>query len=99
MWHTIGGRSLLRAGEVSMADFFRSAGYATGIFGKWHLGDNAPYRPQDRASKRVVVHGGGGVGQTPDYWGNCYFDGTAIGTESSSRNTTATAPTYGSERH
>ncbi len=74
VWHTIGGRSLLRAGEVSMADFFRSAGYATGIFGKWHLGDNAPYRPQDRGFEEVVVHGGGGVGQTPDYWGNCYFD-------------------------
>ncbi len=74
VWHTIGGRSLLRAGEVSMADFFRGNGYATGIFGKWHLGDNAPYRPQDRGFETVVVHGGGGVGQTPDYWGNCYFD-------------------------
>ncbi len=74
VWHTIGGRSLLRAGEVSMADFFRGGGYATGIFGKWHLGDNAPYRPQDRGFGTVVVHGGGGVGQTPDYWGNCYFD-------------------------
>jgi len=74
VWNTIGGRSLLRAGEVSMADFFRGGGYATGIFGKWHLGDNSPYRPQDRGFETVVVHGGGGVGQTPDYWGNCYFD-------------------------
>ena len=74
VWHTIGGRSLLRADEISMADFFKSSGYATGIFGKWHLGDNAPYRPQDRGFETVVVHGGGGVGQTPDYWGNNYFD-------------------------
>ena len=74
VWHTIGGRSLLRANEISMADFFRRSGYATGIFGKWHLGDNAPYRPQDRGFETVVVHGGGGVGQTPDYWGNNYFD-------------------------
>ena len=74
VWHTIGGRSLLRANEISMADFFRRSGYATGIFGKWHLGDNAPYHPQDRGFDRVVVHGGGGVGQTPDYWGNNYFD-------------------------
>lgn len=74
VWHTIGGRSLLRADEVTMADFFRSSGYTTGIFGKWHLGDNAPYRPQDRGFDNVVVHGGGGVGQTPDYWGNNYFD-------------------------
>ena len=57
-----------------MADFFRDSGYATGIFGKWHLGDNTPYRPQDRGFDTVVVHGGGGIGQTPDYWGNNYFD-------------------------
>ena len=74
VWHTIGGRSLLRSNEISMADFFGRSGYATGIFGKWHLGDNAPYRPQDRGFETVVVHGGGGVGQTPDYWGNNYFD-------------------------
>ncbi len=73
VWHTIGGRSLLRANEVSLADAFRANGYATGIFGKWHLGDNYPYRPQDRGFDEVVVHGGGGVGNTPDYWGNCYF--------------------------
>ena len=74
VWRTSGGRSLLRADETSMADFFGSGGYATGIFGKWHLGDNFPYRPQDRGFETVVVHGGGGVGQTPDYWGNCYFE-------------------------
>ena len=62
VWRTSGGRSLLRANEISMADFFRGSGYATGIFGKWHLGDNAPYRPQDRGFETVVVHGGGGVG-------------------------------------
>lgn len=74
VWHTIGGRSLLRSNEISMADYFQRSGYVTGIFGKWHLGDNAPYRPQDRGFDTVVVHGGGGVGQTPDYWGNNYFD-------------------------
>ena len=74
VWHTIGGRSLLRSDEISMADYFQRNGYATGIFGKWHLGDNAPYRPQDRGFETVVVHGGGGIGQTPDYWGNSYFD-------------------------
>ncbi len=48
VWHTVGGRSLLREDEVTIADALRSAGYRTGIFGKWHLGDNYPYRPQDR---------------------------------------------------
>ncbi len=75
-WHTIIGRELLRKDEVTMADIFKSAGYATGIFGKWHLGDNYPFRAQDRGFQEVLVHGGGGVTQTPDYWGNDYFDDT-----------------------
>lgn len=76
VWHTIGGRSLLRKGEVSLANIFRANGYHTGIFGKWHLGDCYPYRPHDRGFEEAIVHGGGGVGQTPDYWGNDYFDDT-----------------------
>jgi arylsulfatase A-like enzyme len=70
------GRSLLRRDEVTMADVFAAGGYRTGIFGKWHLGDNYPFRPQGRGFQEVLVHGGGGVGQTPDYWGNDYFDDT-----------------------
>lgn len=76
VWHTIGGRSLLRKNEVSIANVFKDNGYKTGIFGKWHLGDNYPYRPHDRGFEEAVVHGGGGIGQTPDYWGNDYFDDT-----------------------
>ncbi len=74
VWHTIGGRSLLREGEVTLADALRAAGYRTAIFGKWHLGDNLPYRPGDRGFDECVTHGGGGIGQTPDAWGNDYFD-------------------------
>jgi len=76
VWHTIGGRSLIRRNEVTMADVFRAGGYRTGIFGKWHLGDNFPFRPHDRGFEVALVHGGGGVSQTPDYWGNDYFDDT-----------------------
>jgi len=46
------------------------------MFGKWHLGDNYPYRPEDRGFEEVYRHGGGGVGQTPDLWDNSYFDGS-----------------------
>jgi len=74
VWHTIMGRSLMRADETTMAEVFAANGYATGIFGKWHLGDNTPLRPQDRGFQEVLIHGGGGVGQTPDRWGNDYFD-------------------------
>lgn len=76
VWATVMGRSLLRRDEVTMADVFRANGYHTAIRGKWHLGDNYPYRPEDRGFQDVLRHGGGGVGQTPDYWGNSYFNDT-----------------------
>jgi arylsulfatase A-like enzyme len=76
VWHTIMGRSLLRKDEVTMADVFRVSGYRTGIFGKWHLGDNYPFRPQDRGFDESLIHHGGGIGQGIDYWGNDYFDDT-----------------------
>ena len=74
VWHTVMGRSLLRKDEVTMADIFAAGGYRTGIFGKWHLGDNYPFRPQDRGFGEVLIHKGGGIGNTQDYWGNDYFD-------------------------
>jgi len=74
VWHTIMGRELLRRDEITMADVFAANGYQMAIFGKWHLGDNYPFRPQDRGFQEVLVCGGGGVGQIPDYWGNDYFD-------------------------
>jgi len=76
VWHTIMGRSLLRSDETTLADIFAKNGYRTGVFGKWHLGDNYPYRPQDRSFDETVVIGGGAIGNTPDYWGNDYFDDT-----------------------
>ena len=76
VWHTIGGRSLLRRDEWSLATALADTGYRTGLFGKWHLGDEYPYRPQDRGFQHVVCHGGGGISQQPDFWGNDYFDDT-----------------------
>jgi arylsulfatase A-like enzyme len=40
VWHTIHGRSILGSDNVTMAECFKSSGYRTGIFGKWHLGDS-----------------------------------------------------------
>ena len=74
VWHTIGGVSILRKEEVTMAEVFKNNGYETAMFGKWHLGDAYPSRPQDKGFNYTVAHGGGGVGQTPDYWNNDYFD-------------------------
>ncbi|MBA2112963.1 arylsulfatase [Bremerella alba] len=74
-WHTIMGRSMLRAQEATLGQLLKDNGYVSGMFGKWHLGDNYPYRPEDRGYDEVYRHGGGGVGQTPDLWDNAYFDG------------------------
>lgn len=76
VWHTIMGRSMIRASEITLGQLFQDAGYATGMFGKWHLGDNYPFRPEDRGFGEILRHGGGGVGQTPDFWDNAYFDGS-----------------------
>lgn len=72
--HTIEGRNLLRLGVPTLAQAFASAGYRTGIFGKWHLGDSRPFHPLDRGFHHALLVGGGATGQTPDFWGNTMFN-------------------------
>ncbi|MDO6801422.1 arylsulfatase [Wenyingzhuangia sp. 1_MG-2023] len=76
VWHTIMGASMLNKGEVTLANVLEEKGYNTAMFGKWHLGDNHPFLPEDRGFQVAFHHSGGGVGQTPDYWKNDYFDDT-----------------------
>ena len=68
------GRTLLRSELPTMANIFAANGYHTGHFGKWHLGDNYPYRPQDRGFYETVYHPAWGITSPPDYFGNDYFD-------------------------
>lgn len=70
------GRTLLKAGLPTIADIFKAAGYKTGIFGKWHLGDNYPYRPQDRGFDETLWFPSSHINSVPDYWDNDYFDDT-----------------------
>ena len=76
VWHTVMGRHMLSNRHHILPEVLRDAGYDTAMVGKWHLGDNYPFRPQDQGFDHVLIHGGGGVGQAPDYWGNTQFDDT-----------------------
>ncbi|MFS4447908.1 arylsulfatase [Maribacter sp. 2307UL18-2] len=75
-WATYKGRDALSQGALTMAKLFQTNGYKTGIFGKWHLGDNYPVRPTDMGFDMAVHHKAGGVGELSDYWGNTYFNDT-----------------------
>ena len=68
------GRAMMHADEVTIAEMLRGSGYRTGIFGKWHLGDNYPMRPMDQGFEESLVHAGGGLCQPAGPPNNSYFD-------------------------
>lgn len=68
------GRTLLRPELATIANIFADNGYSTGIFGKWHLGDNYPFRPEDRGFQEALWFPSSHIGSVPDFWGNNYFD-------------------------
>jgi arylsulfatase len=77
--HTINERERLTQKAFTLAQLLQSVGYTTGIFGKWHLGDEAEYQPNRRGFDEVFIHGAGGIGQTyvgscGDAPGNTYYD-------------------------
>ncbi len=77
--HTINERERMGIDAVTLPSLLKAAGYTTGIFGKWHLGDQEPYQPKSRGFDEVFIHGGGGIGQSyrgscGDAPGNKYFD-------------------------
>ncbi len=52
------GRNMLR-GEVTIAEALRSAGYATGLFGKWHLGAHVEHGPTEQGFDEFIGLRGG----------------------------------------
>lgn len=67
--HTILERERMTLKTVTLPQLLKTVGYTSGIFGKWHLGDEEAYRPESRGFDEVYIHGGGGIGQT--YPGSC----------------------------
>lgn len=45
---TSAGSERIDLGETLLSEVFQEAGYATGVFGKWHNGQQAPYHPNSR---------------------------------------------------
>lgn len=77
--HTIYERERMSLKATTIVQVLKAAGYTTGIFGKWHLGDEDAYQPGRRGFDEVFIHGAGGIGQTypgscGDAPGNTYFD-------------------------
>ncbi|MDA7916418.1 arylsulfatase [Verrucomicrobia bacterium] len=70
------GRTLLRSNLPTMASLLKKGGYLTGLFGKWHLGDTYPYRPDDRGFDETLWFPSSHINSTPDVWDNDYFDDT-----------------------
>ncbi|MBW6535170.1 MAG: arylsulfatase [Mariniphaga sp.] len=67
MRDTYNGGAIMATEEVTVAEMLKQAGYQTGIFGKWHLGDNFPFRPADQGFDESLIHLSGGMGQPGDF--------------------------------
>ena len=79
--HTILERERMALSTVTLPQVLSKVGYVSGIFGKWHLGDEEPYQPHKRGFDEVFIHGAGGIGQAfkcscADVPGNKYFNPT-----------------------
>ena len=64
---TYNGGAIMASSEVTLAEMLKQANFTTGIFGKWHLGDNYPFRPSDQGFDESLIHLAGGMGQVGDF--------------------------------
>lgn len=81
--HTIMQRERMALDTFTLPQALQTAGYQTGIFGKWHLGDEDAYLPGNRGFDEVLIHGSGGIGQVtlgdfPPNKENVYFDNVLL---------------------
>ena len=64
---TYNGGAMMAPSEFTLAEMLKKVNYTTGIFGKWHLGDNYPSRPSDQGFDESLIHLAGGIGQVGDF--------------------------------
>jgi len=74
VWDTYNGGAIMATEEKTIAEYLAEQGYRTGMFGKWHLGDNYPFRPIDQGFDTSVRHEGGGIGQVGNIYNYFQFD-------------------------
>lgn len=67
------GRSMIDPEERTLPQVLADAGYSTGLFGKWHLGDCYPMRPHDLGFQEALYHTGGGLEQPANIGRRSYF--------------------------
>lgn len=66
IYGTSAGGERLNLEESTIAEAFQQAGYATGLFGKWHSGTQGPYHPNERGFEEFF-------GFCSGHWGH-YFN-------------------------
>lgn len=64
---TYNGGAMMSTDEITIAELLQKSDYTSGIFGKWHLGDNYPMRPSDQGFDESLIHLSGGMGQVGDF--------------------------------
>ena len=77
LYNTRFGGDSLGLNEVTVAQLVKQVGYRTGLFGKWHLGRYAGYRPHERGFDEFLGHYHGHI-EEYDFPNQLVHNGNAV---------------------